>query len=85
MPDIRQTVYFGMVAHSIHFVIRLTNAVVLSSGASLESQVLGPPVNSAEMAHAGRDWADIANRMTNSKPLALAAEVPAGLRNWIGE
>jgi cytochrome c peroxidase len=61
----------------------ITNAIILGSGASLESQVLGPPVNSGEMAHGGRNWTDVANRISASKPLALAAEVPAGLKNWI--
>ena len=61
----------------------LTNAIILPSGASLESQVLGPPVNAFEMSHAGRDWSDIAGRIAASKPLALAAEVQPSLRNWI--
>src|ERR1051326_7677723 len=60
-------------------------AVVLPNGAALESQVLGPPVSSAEMGHAGRNWNDVAVRVTNSKPLALAPFIPAGLRDWIGE
>src|SRR6266568_3548848 len=59
-------------------------AVVLPNGAALESQVLGPPVSSAEMAHAGRTWNDVAVRVTNSKPLALTPFIPNGLRDWIG-
>src|SRR3989441_1689864 len=59
-------------------------AVVLPNGAALESQVLGPPVSSAEMAHAGRTWNDVAVRVANSKPLALAPFIPTGLRDWIG-
>jgi cytochrome c peroxidase len=62
----------------------LSNAVVLPNGAALESQVLGPPVSSAEMAHAGRDWSDVAARVSSSKPLALSPAVPAALRDWIG-
>ncbi|HYV23658.1 MAG TPA: cytochrome c peroxidase [Pyrinomonadaceae bacterium] len=58
-------------------------AVVLANGAALESQVLGPPVSSAEMAHTGRTWVDVANRVANSRPLALSPSVPAGLRDWI--
>ncbi len=41
-------------------------------------------MSSAEMAHGGRNWTDAASRMMDSKPLALAAEVPAALKNWIG-
>ncbi len=61
----------------------ITNAIVLASGASLESQVLIPPVNSAEMAHGGRNWTDVAARVAESKPLALATNVPAALNRWI--
>jgi cytochrome c peroxidase len=57
--------------------------VVLQNGAALESQVLGPPVSSAEMAHAGRTWNDVAVRVAQSTPLALSPSVPSSLRNWI--
>src|SRR5205807_7294185 len=57
-------------------------AAVLQNGAALESQVLGPPVSSAEMANANRTWVDVASRVANSQPLALSPSVPAGLRNW---
>lgn len=59
-------------------------AVVLQNGAALESQVAGPPVSSAEMAHAGRTWNDVAVRVTVARPLSLAPAVPAGLKEWIG-
>src|SRR5438128_8029546 len=58
-------------------------AVVLPNGAALESQVLGPPVSSAEMEHAGRSRNDVAVRVANSKALALAPFIPTGLRDWI--
>lgn len=61
----------------------ITNAIVLNGGAALESQVLGPPVSAAEMAHAGRNWNDVAARVFVSKPLALSPSVPTGLQNWI--
>jgi cytochrome c peroxidase len=59
-------------------------AVVLANGAALESQVLGPPVSSAEMGHAGRTWNDVAVRVTIARPLTLSPSVPAGLKDWIG-
>src|SRR6266850_1388204 len=59
-------------------------AVVLQNGAALESQVAGPPVSSAEMAHAGRTWNDVAVRVTVARPLTLSPSVPAGLKDWIG-
>jgi cytochrome c peroxidase len=62
----------------------LSGQVVLQNGAALESQVLVPPVSDAEMAHAGRDWADVAARVAASKPLALSPDTPAALREWLG-
>jgi cytochrome c peroxidase len=61
----------------------ISGAVVLPNGAALESQVLGPPVSSAEMAHTGRNWTDVAARVAFSKPLALSPTIPAGLNSWI--
>ncbi|MDX6613340.1 MAG: hypothetical protein QOD75_2526 [Blastocatellia bacterium] len=61
----------------------ISGAVVLSGGAALESQTLGPPVSSAEMAHGGRDWLNVASRISSSKPLALSPSIPAGLQAWI--
>jgi cytochrome c peroxidase len=57
--------------------------VVLQNGAALESQVLGPPVSSAEMANANRTWNDVAVRVAQSTPLALSPSIPAALSNWI--
>lgn len=65
------------------FVDPITNTVVIQNGAALESQVLGPPVSSAEMAHGGRNWTEVAARVAESKPLALAPTVPAALQTWI--
>jgi cytochrome c peroxidase len=61
----------------------LTNQIVLQNGGALESQILGPPLNDTEMAHAGRNWQQVVDRLTNAKPLALASNIPAGLQNWI--
>ena len=61
----------------------LTNQVILQNGGALESQVLGPPLSDSEMAHAGRNWQEVANRISTMKPLALASNVPTGLQNWI--
>ena len=61
----------------------ITGLIVLPSNAALESQVLGPPVSSAEMGHNGRDWNDVAARVTASKPLALSPLVPIALQTWI--
>jgi cytochrome c peroxidase len=61
----------------------ITNNIVLNGGAALESQAAGPPVSSAEMAHAGRNWNEVASRIAASKPLALSPNVPTALNTWI--
>ncbi|MFM9905287.1 MAG: cytochrome c peroxidase [Pyrinomonadaceae bacterium] len=61
----------------------ITGGVVLNGGAALESQVLGPPVSTAEMGHNGRDWNNVATRIAESKPLALSPSVPTSLNTWI--
>ncbi|HMM80201.1 MAG TPA: cytochrome c peroxidase [Pyrinomonadaceae bacterium] len=63
----------------------ITNEVVIPLIASLESQSVGPPVSTAEMGHLGRDWTQVAARIQISKPLALASDVPTGLKTWIGD
>ena len=62
----------------------ITNSIILNAGGALESQVLGPPVSSVEMAHTGRDWNQVASRIADSRPLALATNIPAALQTWIG-
>jgi len=61
----------------------LTNQVILQNGGALESQVLGPPVSDVEMAHSGRNWQQVADRIRDVKPLAVAVNIPTGLQNWI--
>jgi cytochrome c peroxidase len=61
----------------------LTNAVILPSGAALESQAAGPPTSSVEMAHLASNWTLVASRINNSRPLALSPTVPAALKTWI--
>ncbi|MCS6873415.1 MAG: FG-GAP-like repeat-containing protein [Pyrinomonadaceae bacterium] len=62
----------------------ITNQIILPSGASLESQVLAPPVSPVEMGHVNRNWSDVAQRVAQSKPLALATYIPPALKRWIG-
>lgn len=61
----------------------ITNAIILGSNASLESQSVGPPLSEAEMGHAARNWPDVVSRIGASRPLALAHDIPAGLSAWI--
>ena len=61
----------------------ITNAIVLNNGGALESQSVGPPVNSTEMAHSSGNWTEVAFRVSQSKPLTLAVNIPTPLQNWI--
>jgi cytochrome c peroxidase len=55
----------------------VTGAVVIASGAGLESQALGPIVSSVEMAHAGLDWPAISSKLARVMPLDLATNHPS--------
>ncbi|HZH33520.1 MAG TPA: FG-GAP-like repeat-containing protein, partial [Pyrinomonadaceae bacterium] len=61
----------------------ISGAVVLQNGAALESQVLGPPISSEEMAHGGRNWTEVATQIAAAKPLALSPNIPSALQTWI--
>jgi cytochrome c peroxidase len=55
----------------------VSGQVVIQNGGALESQALQPIVNTVEMAHAGVDYTDIAERLTRIEPLSLATNRPA--------
>ncbi len=61
-----------------------TGQLLLPFAAALENQALGPPLSTAEMSHLGRDLFDLVERVIESRPLALASDVPAPLAQWIG-
>ena len=65
------------------FVDPVSGVTLLPRGAALETQAASPPVGSSEMAHQGRDWVEVADRVEGVFPLALAAAVPSALREWI--
>jgi cytochrome c peroxidase len=56
---------------------------VLAWAAALEVQSLAPIMNDVEMAHEGRNWADVARTLLSATPLARSPEVPQGLADWI--
>jgi len=62
----------------------LTNQILLNDWGALESQSVVPPLSSAEMAHGGRNWAQVAEQLSNVKPLVLATNIPPSLTEWIG-
>ncbi len=65
------------------FVDPVTNIVVLNAGAALESQAVGPIVDSTEMGHVGRTWGDVSSRIASVAPLALATNVPASWTTFV--
>lgn len=59
------------------FVDPVTGLEAIAAGGALESQSVGPPVSDVEMAHADRDWAEIAAKLEAVRPLHLATDWPA--------
>jgi len=63
----------------------VTGALSIVYGGSLESQIAGPPVSNAEMAHEGRDWSMIVNKITTAAPLCLASDLPNDVAQAIAQ
>jgi cytochrome c peroxidase len=59
------------------FVDPQTGQVVIPAGGALESQAVGPPVSSVEMAHAGVDWNALTAKLRRVRPLDLATNLPS--------
>ena len=57
----------------------LSGEVLIAEGAALETQALGPILNSAEMAKQGRTWADVTDKLETVQPLALASDIPSDM------
>src|SRR5262245_36998319 len=56
-----------------------TGSVSIPVGGALESQAVGPILNSVEMAHADRTWADVALKIRRALPLGDATNLPPDL------
>ena len=50
--------------------------VRIGKGAALETQALEPILNAFEMAHDGRTWQDVTEKLAKARPLALARNLP---------
>jgi len=46
----------------------------------LESQAVGPIVSSVEMAHEGRTWNDVRNKLIAATPLLMSSNIPADMQ-----
>ncbi len=53
--------------------------ILISSGGALESQAVVPILSNVEMAHDGRTWADVTNKLAVVMPLARAAIIPTDM------
>lgn len=56
-----------------------------SGVAGLEIQALVPILSDNEMAHQGRTWNQVKDKLARSRPLALASEIPADMSGAIEE
>lgn len=65
------------------FVDPIGGQLLIPAGAALENQAVGPLVNAVEMSPQGAVPTDIAARIDTVRPLALAAEIPQTLLDWI--
>lgn len=77
-----QTLFWDGRATS-QFVVPDTLEVAIVAGGALESQAVGPPVSSAEMACEGRTWADVLAKLADAEPLDLAGDLPPDVANAI--
>lgn len=62
-----------------HFVDPVSGVTSIPVGGALESQSVGPPLDTAEMAHDNRDWNDITTKLASADPLSLASELPSDI------
>lgn len=62
----------------------VTDAVIIPSGGSLESQVLMPLRTPTEMGHVDFDWQALTDKLADVTPLALASDIPPALNTWLG-
>ncbi len=49
----------------------------------LEIQALAPILNTSEMAHQGRTWTQVKDKLGGVRPLALASEIPSDMRDAV--
>ena len=57
------------------FLDPVTLAVLIPNGGALEAQAVGPILSSVEMAHQGRNWTEVVDKLAISKPLRLASNL----------
>ncbi len=86
-PRAANTVIMAMYADEVfwdgrassEFIDPQTGAVVIASGGALESQAVGPVLSDIEMAHADRDWDQVAEKLRSAVPMALTSDLTADM------
>ena len=63
----------------------VSGQVLIPVGGALESQAVGPPMNSVEMAHDNLDWPAIAAKLAGVRPLDLATQIPPDVQNALAD
>ncbi len=63
----------------------LTDAIAIEFGGALESQAAGPPLSDVEMGGPGFGWADIANKIAQVRPMALATDIPPDMADFMSQ
>jgi len=58
----------------------LTGQTAIPAIGLLEIQALGPILNPLEMAHNGRSWEDVMDKLEGARPLVLAKDIPADVQ-----
>lgn len=61
------------------FVNPETGNISIANGASLESQAVGPILNTVEMGRDQRSWSDVVSKLRRSEPLGTATGLPADI------
>jgi cytochrome c peroxidase len=61
-----------------------TGATVIPVGGALENQALAPLIAADEMAHDARTFANVAQKLTTVRPMALATNLPPDMATAIG-
>ncbi|MBO6514825.1 MAG: hypothetical protein JJ974_12755, partial [Phycisphaerales bacterium] len=61
----------------------LTGELLIESGGALENQAVGPFTSDVEMAHQGRDWEQILDKLVSSRPMALASDLPTDMNTVV--
>ena len=59
----------------------ITDEIVIPTGASLESQALGPILSDVEMAKENRRWPEVLTRLETITPLLIAWNIPSDMQD----